>query len=309
MQLRRVSDLGPDENSGGSAINESLSIGRFRNGAGQIGESEMSVAIRESVGLRGSNRHPDVTIVQDLLMRHGFVVGPIDGRCGRRTIAAILSFQKNFFGNPDGLISVDGFSWKKLSEVVSANSAPKSKNSGTTGRDWTELTSIPSKDKLNIGLSPVSNSLLIGKFGHPREDYGQDCQPITNTDLKKKMSSGVVGNFKVTGMSELIISLQKVFTEISTSIPEIYPLIGTAGMLCCRYQRNSTVAISNHSWGSAIDLKISGSLDARGDGKVQKGLLLIAPIFNNHGWYWGAGFSKEDSMHFEASKSLVDGIA
>ena len=28
--------------------------------------------------------------------------------------------------------------------------------------------------------------------------------------------------------------------------------------------------------------------------------------FCKHGWYWGAAFRKEDAMHFEASKTLVE---
>jgi hypothetical protein len=88
--------------------------------------------------------------------------------------------------------------------------------------------------------------------------------------------------------------------------PDVYAVLGTAGMLCCRYQRGSTSAISNHSWGTAIDLTIAKVLDARGDNKVQYGLTLIAPIFNRHGWYWGAMFPTEDAMHFEASKGLVE---
>jgi len=39
---------------------------------------------------------------------------------------------------------------------------------------------------------------------------------------------------------------------------------------------------------------------------VQHGLTLIAPIFQRHGWCWGAAFRKEDGMHFEGSKTLID---
>jgi len=71
------------------------------------------------------------------------------------------------------------------------------------------------------------------------------------------------------------------------------------------FVRGSNSAISNHSWGTAIDLKINGVLDRVGNNKVQLGLTLIAPIFHKYGWYWGAGFSKEDGMHFEVSKQKM----
>jgi len=42
-------------------------------------------------------------------------------------------------------------------------------------------------------------------------------------------------------------------------------------------------------------------LDSLGDGMVQKGLLRLYAITKHHGWYWGAGFKREDGMHFELS--------
>ena len=52
----------------------------------------------------------------------------------------------------------------------------------------------------------------------------------------------------------------------------------------------------DRAWG-AVDLKIGGHLDTRGDNQVQYGMTLLAPIFNGYGWDWGAGFRTEDAMH------------
>jgi hypothetical protein len=113
-----------------------------------------------------------------------------------------------------------------------------------------------------------------------------------------------VGPFKVTGYDKAVASLKEVMVDIKKKQPEVYEVLGTAGMLCCRLVRGSAHVISNHSWGLAVDLKIEGELDSRGDDKVQLGLTLIAPIFNKHKWFWGAGFPTEDGMHFEVSKQL-----
>jgi hypothetical protein len=67
-----------------------------------------------SVGRRGKNRPADVEIVQNLLADAGFDPGPIDGECGKKTIAAILEFQKRYLAAPDGRIDVDGRSWNEL---------------------------------------------------------------------------------------------------------------------------------------------------------------------------------------------------
>jgi D-alanyl-D-alanine dipeptidase len=93
--------------------------------------------------------------------------------------------------------------------------------------------------------------------------------------------------------------------NIQTNQRLVYRVLGTEGMLCARFVRGSTTHISNHSWGSAIDLTIDGVLDARGDKKVLFGCHLLAPIFNAQGWFWGAGFPKEDAMHFEGGSDLV----
>jgi hypothetical protein len=93
--------------------------------------------------------------------------------------------------------------------------------------------------------------------------------------------------------------------EIQQQEPEVYNALGTAGMQCARFVRNSTTTISNHSWGTAIDLTLQGRLDVRGDNRVQLGLAKIAPIFNRHGWFWGAGFRTEDGMHFEVSDEKI----
>ena len=63
---------------------------------------------------------------------------------------------------------------------------------------------------------------------------------------------------------------------------------------------------STHAFGLSLDLNIDGHLDTLGDGKTQLGLTILADFFQNEGWYWGAGFGREDSMHFEASRDQVE---
>ena len=129
---------------------------------------------------------------------------------------------------------------------------------------------------------------------------------MTNNALAKRMVSGVdVGPFNVTGFGLAVESLKEVMADIKQQQREVYDALSSAGMLCCRLVRGSKSSISNHSWGLAIDLKINGQLDVRGNGTVQFGLTLIAPIFNRHGWFWGAGYSTEDGMHFEISEQKL----
>ncbi|MBB3195062.1 M15 family metallopeptidase [Roseateles terrae] len=165
---------------------------------------------------------------------------------------------------------------------------------------------VPERHLMNPGLQAVSSSFMVQTLGNPRETYSQDCQPLTNQKLKRHIVvARSVGPFKVTGLDVAVESLQKVMDDIRVEQPLVYESLSTAGMLCCRNIRGSSRSISNHSWGTAIDLKLNNRLDVRGDNQVQMGLTLIAPIFNRHGWYWGAAFRTEDAMHFEAGKQLI----
>jgi hypothetical protein len=126
-----------------------------------------------------------------------------------------------------------------------------------------------------------------------------------NPALLRLMVTETVGPLRVTGLRPAIESLRTVVADIEREHPDVHAALGTAGMHCARFVRNSTTTISNHSWGTAIDLTLQGVLDQRGDDKVQVGLARIAPLFNRHGWFWGADFGTEDAMHFEISDETI----
>jgi hypothetical protein len=146
---------------------------------------------------------------------------------------------------------------------------------------------------------------MIPLLGNPRGSYDQTCREVTNAKLKARMKTASIGPFRVTGFDHAVDALKAIMTDIKAEQRAVHDALSTAGMLCVRNVRGSSTAISNHSWGTAIDLKINGVLDKRGNDKVQFGLTLIAPIFNRHKFYWGAGFPTEDGMHFEVSLELL----
>jgi hypothetical protein len=158
---------------------------------------------------------------------------------------------------------------------------------------------------INTGLTAVNNALMTRLFGNPRTTYSQQCQPVELGSLRRRITSENVGRFAVTGLDSAVASLRGVITTLQRDQRLVHRVLGTAGMLCARNVRGSTTSISNHSWGTAVDLNIAGQLDSRGDNLVQFGALLLASVFNAEGWYWGAGFPTEDAMHFEAGVTLM----
>ncbi|MHC5827253.1 MAG: M15 family metallopeptidase, partial [Nostoc sp.] len=134
-------------------------------------------------------------------------------------------------------------------------------------------------------------------------DLTENCSTVQDSRLKKLMVAQDVGPFKITGFKPAVSVLKQIFAQVKQENPQLYSQLGTAGMLCVRKVRGGS-NFSNHSWGTAIDIKINQKLDQTGDNKTQGGLKALYPYFQKEKFYWGAQFPTEDSMHFEASKEL-----
>jgi hypothetical protein len=172
-----------------------------------------------------------------------------------------------------------------------------------TVTNLTTLVAIPAG--INASVVNAKQMTMLSLLGNPRSNYSSACQEIENPALAAKVVRADVGPFKVRGLGPAVDSLRTIMSDVAVEAPPVFAALGTAGMLCARLVRGSTTGISNHSWGTAIDLTLDSVLDQRGDGRVQAGLTLIAPIFNRHGWFWGAGFATEDAMHFEVGDGLI----
>lgn len=178
---------------------------------------------------------------------------------------------------------------------------------------WTDLVPLgPSRLTLNGDLHGARNATMLEILGNPRADYASDCRDPTNPRIARLIVREDVGPFKARGLAPAVAALRRIFVDIRAHESDVYGRLGNMGMLCCRFVRGSRSAISNHSWGTAIDLTIDGILDQRGDRRgaghsptAQRGLLQIYKHFNRHGFFWGAAFPTEDSMHFEASDQLI----
>ncbi len=300
------------------------------------------VHLNGSVGLHGRNRHDDVVTVQKALLVSGHAPGPIDGLCGRRTIAAIVAVQRRIIARPDALVEVHGPTWRRLMPFARSSSSgaspriaarpssavpTKRAEFGGSGRtsmpsaapgakapiaaaasgrlNYTDHLPLPARGTVNVGIHSPSNRAVIAQLGSPRESYSQDCQPPTNQTFKRMVITSDVGPFRVTGLRPAVQSLAEIFAEVRRLHPSLYPKLGTAGMMCCRHVRGSTRSVSNHAWGTAIDMKIDGILVPRKAHYANLGLQLLASIFNKHGWYWGATFSTPDPHHFECGADLL----
>jgi uncharacterized small protein (DUF1192 family) len=171
---------------------------------------------------------------------------------------------------------------------------------------YTQVVLIADRRNVNRGLVVSSPSYMEQKLGRPREVLTDECQGMTNEALSAKLVLEDVGPVRVRMLAPAVESLKRVFDTVKRADPDLYALIKTSGSLCVRRIRGTTNSMSTHSYGLALDLNIDGVLDNFTDGKTQLGLTILADFFNEEGWVWGAGFSREDSMHFEISRKQLD---
>jgi hypothetical protein len=147
---------------------------------------------------------------------------------------------------------------------------------------------------------------MLKLFGVPGQKT-KDCSPATGTFKQRVVTRVDVGPFKVSGLDVAVDSLKAVFAEAEEQIPNVVAAVKSDGMLCVRHKRGNANSFSNHSWGTAIDLFFGSAAVPQGTRKTHRGCLQLAPFFNKHGWYWGAGFSGKsvDSMHFELAEETI----
>jgi hypothetical protein len=175
-------------------------------------------------------------------------------------------------------------------------------DAGTTATvDYKQMVAIPSG--INVGVSAGSQATMMSALGNPGTPLDSCGTP--SAGLQRLMKTASVGPFRVTGLAPAVDALTRVFAAVKSAKPDLYALLGTAGMLCVRHVRGSTTNFSNHSWGTAIDMTIGGQLTPRGSTTVQQGLVDLAPFMQAEQFFWGAAFPTPDGMHFEASNELI----
>ncbi len=104
---------------------------------------------------KATNDVEDVKTVQELLRSAAMILqnpsldpGGLDGIIpsnapSHPTVKAIIAFQRRFLTNPDGVIEVDGRTWRELPLVVSGAAEPKPE---TSGQEFFPFASLPSEN-------------------------------------------------------------------------------------------------------------------------------------------------------------------
>lgn len=259
--------------------------------------------------VQGSTGEP-VAVAQELLIQHKCLDAEtntgrsnIDGKAGPITIAAALKFQRAKGLVEDGKIG------------------PKT---------WAMLLGLNANDSIALEwpvpppFHPISSAQRLKIFG--AFDYSPRTPSVSGQDIKilgdweaqniesffipqlagiplyapmnKERCSGNVRLHRLAGPV-----FQKFFDKVE--LQGFLPHVKTYdGAFNARFVRGSKTSLSNHSWGTAMDLNAyANPLGGRPAGYGEDGCLLpLVSIANECGLYWGGHFSRKDGMHFEVAE-------
>lgn len=222
--------------------------------------------------LKKGSKGPEVKVLQQRLLDHGFSPGLIDGDFGAATELAVKNFQLFKQLDADGIVGPI-----TLAALTSDGGEP-------------DQTVVPRK--------PRSYSEVITIFGDPRTNadafeakYLAFCAlPDAFTVFPK-----VQGKHGFTTHKLLIPVFQKVFSEIEAAglVDKIYSFDG-----CWNVRKISGSSnYSLHSWAIAIDLNYVGNELGDTTPAMNKGVIAI---FKKNGFFWGGDYTgRKDPMHFE----------
>lgn len=263
------------------------------------------------LGLRGD----DVRQWQNFLLGQGYDL-IVNGRFDSDTQELTESFQDSADCQPiDGVVGTTtlgaamarGFSLDGLLDRPKTDSKDQS----------TPLWPPPPKD-----LFPLSMVDRQRKFG--RIEYISDPTDLC-LEAVRVMNGWVAKNIVTVSVPQLLVLAQahpkggfpkKGLVEVHRLVADplvalfeaweeadlLDRILSYGGLLALRFIRGSDTILSNHAFGSAVDINVAWNpLGCRPALVGQEGSVRdLVPIANSLGWYWGGHYTtRQDGMHFE----------
>jgi predicted chitinase len=176
---------------------------------------------------------------------------------------------------------------------------------------FSDLVKKDSLGEINVGLRSASEATMLAVLGRPNGTLTTDEKNnLISPKAALLLQTRNVGPFSATGIKPALDSLTKIFDDVQKQNANLFAVISTAGMLSVRMRRPTSqkpsTEISNHAWGTAVDITIDGRLDLKPDGILTRGIAELIPFFNAKGWFSGAGFKDaEDDAHFEVAEETI----
>ena len=266
--------------------------------------------------LRYGDVGADVRHLQEYFISKGTQLSP-DGHFGPNTRSSLLQWQH------DRGLSQTGFVDKITREALEADGlvlrTPPS-GSAQPGTNWPKVPASPSQP------NPKLTESLFGRFDFVHSPTPDNPERI---EILHNWVEDNIVSLDVPELNNCLFAVDNTYVVRAVGRIQCHKLaapkfaqlfaewrkagladrvITCAGAFNARLIRGSTTPsranLSNHSWGSALDINddqnprkhVPVALDARGCVRE------LVEIANSLGFYWGGHFKTKDGMHFELAK-------
>jgi hypothetical protein len=176
--------------------------------------------------------------------------------------------------------------------------------------DLARMVPIASITPFNLGLGSASEATMISALGRPIPPIDADgCRNAqASPAVAPLLRRASVGAVQLYGIAPAVESLSAVLGQAFAAEPALADALESDGMLCVRLRRptrgGASTHLSNHSWGTAVDLKLKGAAPPAATGaQIPWFIAFLIPFFNRAGWYSGVAF--HDDMHFEVADQTI----
>ncbi len=238
-----------------------------------------------AANLAWGSRGNEVMQLQATLNSRGFWCGPADGIFGPNTYQAVVNFQRSVFLAPDGIVGPNTRAALYTDTSVSRGEKtdmvryPKlSKANGRFGQfRYRDLTG----GRIEVDPVWVANNIVTIKL--PGLNRNVQVHRLAANQFIQAFNLIKNGSAIVNGRTVSLLSL--VWTMDGTYVPR-------------HINWNPAKGLSNHSWGTAIDINAATHLRyVNSWERSDPNLILWEKAFGPAGFSWGNSYG--DAMHYE----------
>ena len=250
--------------------------------------------------IKKGSRGNRVRDIQKFLVGSGYSLGEADGVFGKKTKEAVKKYQSD-----NGLVGDGIIGNRTLGAMLTQGLAL-----------LPDTSDFPPKPDFPPLVGNTQRQKIFGKFDYvPAPTNG-------NPEGIKILGSWVAENIVTVDLPQLAKATNGKFTRMRFHKKAADQLRGLwsawekegllkhvlsyEGAFYPRYVRGSRRTLSNHSWGTAMDLNYRWNKLGRIGAQVgEKGSVReLVPLAVEYGFYWGGWFSRSDPMHIEIAKVL-----
>lgn len=259
-----------------------------------------------------------ITRIQNFLRGEDLYLLRVDRSFGPGMEAAVEGYQKRHKIAPTGVIDNDLLG-RMLSDglyllgpaVREAPSIPKP--------DPTAPKGTPSRPPFKPLVSNAEREKVFGKFSYRHSPVRGNPERIVVTDnwygnnmviiQVPELAEATGGKFTRVACHKLVAWQMQTFWRAMRDRGLLHHVVSYEGCYNPRFIRGSRTTLSNHAWGTALDInawynKLGHTPAAPGK---QGSVMPLVELAHEYGFYWGGHFSRMDGMHFEVAVPLKVG--